>query len=106
MFWFNFIDGISLYSDFICPFSNVFIFWWVSDWPDSIVLCFPVQAKLLLRMLAYLSESISNAFMVDELRGRIAQMLGYFLDHLVGRKSKDLKVCGVNAFGDFLLKYM
>lgn len=51
------------------------------------------QAKLLLRMLAYMSESIKDAFMVDELRARIAQMLGYFLDHLVGRKSKDLKVC-------------
>lgn len=51
------------------------------------------QAKLLLRMLAYMSESIKDAFMVDELRARIAQMLGYFLDHLVGKKSKGLKVC-------------
>lgn len=50
------------------------------------------QAKLLLRMLAYMSETIKEAFMVDELRARIAQMLGYFLDHLVGKKSKGLKV--------------
>ena len=52
------------------------------------------QATLLLRMLAYLSESIKNAFMVDELRARTAQMLGYFLDHLVGKKGKDLKARG------------
>lgn len=71
----------------LCVKNKCYIFW-----PVSIVLCVPVQAKLLLRMLAYLSESISNAFMVDELRARIAQMLGYFLDHLVGRKSKNLKV--------------
>lgn len=67
----------------------------------------PVQAKLLLRMLAYLSESISNAFMVDELRARIAQMLGYFLDHLVGRKSKDLKArrcVGLLLFEVFCVK--
>lgn len=46
-------------------------------------------------MLAYLSESIKSAFMVDELRARIAEMLGYFLDHLVGKKSKDLKVTAI-----------
>ncbi|CAN0050701.1 unnamed protein product [Laminaria digitata] len=57
------------------------------------------EATLLLRMLAYLSESIKDAFMVDELRARIAQMLGYFLDHLVGRKSKDLKVDNMAELG-------
>ncbi|CAM9539443.1 unnamed protein product, partial [Hapterophycus canaliculatus] len=57
------------------------------------------EAKLLLRMLAYMSESIKDAFMVDELRARIAQMLGYFLDHLVGRKSKDLKVDNMAEIG-------
>ncbi|CAN0541172.1 unnamed protein product [Ectocarpus sp. 8 AP-2014] len=50
-------------------------------------------------MLAYMSESIKDAFMVDELRARIAQMLGYFLDHLVGRKSKDLKVENMAEIG-------
>lgn len=60
------------------------------------------QAKLLLRMLAYLSESIKDAFMVDELRARIAEMLGYFLDHLVGKKSKDLKARG--AWGEVYRK--
>ncbi|CAN0209662.1 unnamed protein product, partial [Pylaiella littoralis] len=57
------------------------------------------EAKLLLRMLAYMSESIKDAFMVDELRARIAQMLGYFLDHLVGRKSKGLKVDNMAELG-------
>lgn len=50
------------------------------------------QAKVMMRMLAYMTESIKDAFMVDELRARTAEMLGYFLDHLVGKKSKDLKV--------------
>eukprot|EP00903_Cladosiphon_okamuranus_P011191 g10560.t1 len=57
------------------------------------------EAKLLLRMLAYMSESIKEAFMADELRARIAQMLGYFLDHLVGKKSKGLKVDNMAEIG-------
>lgn len=52
------------------------------------------QAKVMMRMLAYMTESIKDAFMVDELRDRTGEMLGYFLDHLVGKKSKDLKVGG------------
>ena len=42
--------------------------------------------------------------MVEELRARIAQMLGYFLDHLVGRKSKDLKVRGGHRWGDLKVR--
>lgn len=56
------------------------------------VFLYLTQAKLLLNMLGYMTSSINEAFMADELRARIAEMLGYFLDHLVGKKSKDLKV--------------
>jgi len=47
-----------------------------------------------LSMMEYLSaqQEVAAVFMLPELVGRIASMLNYFLDQLVGAKSKTLKV--------------
>jgi len=50
------------------------------------------EANQLLQMMNYMSEKIVDPFMVEEMINRIAEMLNYFLDYLVGPKSLQLKV--------------
>jgi len=51
-----------------------------------------MYAARMLTLMANLSERIVAEFLVESMIDRIAQMLNYFIDHLVGPKSMQLKV--------------
>eukprot|EP00968_Pinguiococcus_pyrenoidosus_P029352 scaffold8516_cov239-Pinguiococcus_pyrenoidosus.AAC.1 len=52
------------------------------------------EAMQLVHMLSYLSAEplVREPFMTDDMRGRIAEMLNYFLTYLTGPKAKELNV--------------
>lgn len=53
---------------------------------------FSFNSKMMVTMLYYLTTEIKDIFCHEIYVERLAQMLNYFLEHLVGPKNKDYKV--------------
>lgn len=50
-------------------------------------------------MMEYLSKELPAPFLQPELVDKVAAMLAYFLDMLVGKSVKELKACGLGGGG-------